>query len=323
MHDISPELALVDGALAERERDRLPEPEDCLAQRPVAAPPPVEPSPALTLLASPPTPGPAELEPEAPPPQAEHESPVQGHGSPATRALAEQPADTAPAPVDVVPAEPQAALLEPEPTVEPDPVAPEADADVVELEPEPEDADFEEVPEEPAPAVPVRMPEWVASDVPPESRGMRRKDRAQGRRERPRRIPRRVAVAASWVVLCGFLASPLLAFIPSPNGERPTLAPDGTQSVPDAGENAGHTLSWDPVPKAAGYSVVFVNNGVRSDRWSQSARLRLPAGTESERLVTYEWFVYPAFRDGAGYRYGPLVASGEVTMPTLAPTESS
>ena len=134
---------------------------------------------------------------------------------------------------------------------------------------------------------------------------------------------RRVAVAASWVVLCGFLASPLLAFIPSPNGERPTLAPDGAQSVPDAGENAGHALSWDPVPKAAGYSVVFVNNGVRSDRWSQSARLRIPAGTESEQLVTYEWFVYPAFRDGAGYRYGPLVASGEVTMPTLAPTESS
>ena len=332
MHDVSPELALVDGALAERERDRLPEPEDCLALRPDAAPT-VEPSPALTVLAPPPTPEPAELEPEAPPPpQAESESPVQGHLSPATLALAEQPADPAPAPVEVVPVEvvpvgPQTALAEPDTTVEPEPVAPGTEADVVEPETEPEDAEVEEVPEEPAPAVPVRMPEWVASDVPPQSRRRRRKDRAQARRsarrERPRRIPRRVAVAASWVVLCGFLASPLLAFIPSPNGERPTLASDGTQSVPDVGENAGNTLSWDPVPKAAGYSVVFVNNGVRSDRWSQSARLRIPAGTESEQLVTYEWFVYPAFRDGAGYRYGPLVASGEVTMPTLAPTESS
>jgi hypothetical protein len=93
--------------------------------------------------------------------------------------------------------------------------------------------------------------------------------------------------------------------------------------VPDVGENAGHQLRWEPVPEAAGYSVVFVNDGDRSDRWSETARLRLPAGTESEQLVTYEWFVYPAFRDGAGYRYGPLVASGDVTMPKLAPTESS
>ena len=171
------------------------------------------------------------------------------------------------------------------------------------------------------------MPEWVASDVPPKSRRTRRKDRARerrdARRERPRAARRRIAVAASWVVLCGFLASPLLAFIPSPSGERPTLAPDGVESVPDAGDDAGHALRWEPVPKAAGYSVVFVNDGVRSDRWSQDAELRLPAGTESEQLVTYEWFVYPAFRDGAGYRYGPLVASGEVTMPKLAPNESA
>ena len=92
----------------------------------------------------------------------------------------------------------------------------------------------------------------------------------------------RHGAASPWprlrVVLCGFLASPLLAFIPSPSGERPTLAPDGVQSVPDAGNDAGHALRWDPVPKAAGYSVVFVNDGVRSDRWSQGAELRLPPG---------------------------------------------
>lgn len=243
-----------------------------------------------------------------PAPASEREAPAERPWRLTPLPLAEPPADPVPAPVEVVPVEVPAAVVEP---------APEH-ALVVEPEQEAE---------EPAPPGPVRMPEWVASDVPPKSRRMRRKDKArarrEARRERPRAMRRRVAVAASWVVLCGFLASPLLAFIPSPNGERPTLAPDGVQSVPDAGENGGHQLSWEPVPKAAGYSVVFVNDGDRSDRWSETARLRLPAGTESEQLVTYEWFVYPAFRDGAGYRYGPLVASGEVTMPKLAPTESS
>ena len=211
---------------------------------------------------------------------------------------------------------------EPAPTAEwaPDVVQPEAPPPPPVEDAEPEAEELGDAVGEPAPAGPTSMPDWVASDVPPKSRRTRRKDgaraRRDARRDRPRAARRRVAVAASWVVLCGFLASPLLAFIPSPSGERPTLAPDGVQSVPDAGDDAGHALRWDPVPKAAGYSVVFVNDGVRSDRWSQGAELRLPAGAESEQLVTYEWFVYPAFRDGAGYRYGPLVASGEVTMPS-------
>ena len=308
MHDVSPELALVDGALAERERERLPEPEDCLAPHPLATAP-VEPLPALTLLAEP------EPVPDMPAPATKSEPPLEPSRRMPSLALAEPPADPAPAPVEVVvpvevvPVEVPAAVVEPEPVSEP----------ALAVEPD-EEAD------EPAPG-PVRMPEWVASDVAPKSRRLRRRAnkraRREARRERPRAMRRRVAVAASWVVLCGFLASPLLAFFPSPNGERPTLAPDGVQSVPDAGENAGHQLTWEPVPKAAGYSVVFVNDGDRSDRWSETARLRLPAGTESEQLVTYEWFVYPAFRDGAGYRYGPLVASGDVTMPKLAPTESS
>jgi hypothetical protein len=304
MHDVSPELALVDGALAERERERLPEPEDCLAPHPLATAP-VEPPPALTLLAEP-EPEPV---PDVPAPATESEPPLEPSRRAPSLALAEPPADPAPAPVEVVPFEVPAAVVEPEPVPEP----------ALAVEPD-EEAD------EPAPG-PVRMPEWVASDVAPKSRRLRRKAnkraRREARREQPRAMRRRVAVAASWVVLCGFLASPLLAFFPSPNGERPTLAPDGVQSVPDAGENAGHQLRWEPVPEAAGYSVVFVNDGDRSDRWSETARLRLPAGTESEQLVTYEWFVYPAFRDGAGYRYGPLVASGDVTMPKLAPTESS
>jgi len=319
MHDVSPELALVDDALAERERARLPDPDDCLAQRPVAATTPDTSAPALTLLSSPSAQELAALEPEVTPPRATESEP---------------PVDAAPP----LPAAGPAALVEAEPAAEPerrDVLPPAESVEVVEPESVPapvENADpiageLADASEEPAPAIPTRMPEWVASDVPPKSRRTRRKDRAQerraARRERPRAARRRLAVAASWVVLCGFLASPLLAFIPSPSGERPTLAPEGVESVPDAGDDAGHALRWDPVPKAAGYSVVFVNDGVRSDRWSQGAELRLPAGAESEQLVTYEWFVYPAFRDGAGYRYGPLVASGEVTMPMLAPTESS
>lgn len=329
VNDVSPELALVDDVLAARERAQLPEPGDCLAPRPAApaAPPPaVQPRPLPTDALG----EPAGHEPE----------PVEVGGGELV-ALVETGPEGVPAfapPVveaeDVV-TEAEAidraagarfaGLIEPaalvEPAAEPEPATePERAPEV-----EPRRADVEEAPAEPV--GPGRMPDWVASDVPPKNRRMRRQDRARerrdGRRDAKRPMRRRVAVAASWVVLCGFLASPLLAFIPSPSGERPTLEPDGRASVPDAGGAAGHVLSWDPVAKAAGYSVVFVNDGVRSDRWSQTARLRLPAGTEAEQLLTYEWFVYPAFRDGAGYRYGPLVASGEVTMPRLAPTESS
>lgn len=316
MHDVSPELALVDRVLAEQERDRLPDPDDCLAPRPAATPAPLALPTTLTLLSPPPPPS----------PPAEKQS-----------AEAVEPEVAAPAALELVVAPPEAA-----PATRVDPIGSDAEDEPStestavqmpvepELEPTParvEDTgppadDTASVAEVPAPAAPTRIPEWVASDVAPKSRRNRPKDRARARRE-PRPARRRVAVAASWVVLCGFLASPLLAFIPSPSGERPTLAPDGVESVPDAGDDVGHALRWDPVPKAAGYSVVFVNDGVRSDRWSERAGLRLPAGTESEQLVTYEWFVYPAFRDGAGYRYGPLVASGEVTMPKLAPTESS
>ncbi len=330
MHDVSPELALVDDALAARERGRLPEPDDCLASRPGAVVASAASPPTLTLLAPRESPQSVAIEPDAPPLSAtESEPPVGDRRRLSPLALAESPADPA--------------AVEPEPSVEPpapagpgpagtdlDVAEPEADPAAPPVEDaEPEADEPESAPVEgPAPILPSRMPEWVATDVAPKGRRERRRDRALARRERserPRALRRRVAVVVSWIVLCAFLASPLLAFFPSPNGERPTLAPapDGVAAVPDAGDQAGHTLSWDPVQEAAGYSVVFVSDGVRSDRWSQTAELRLPAGTESEHLVTYEWFVYPAFRDGAGYRYGPLVASGEVTMPMLAPTESS
>ena len=338
MDDVSPELALVDDALAARERGRLPEPDDCLASRPDGATASLPPT--LTLLA-PPEPKHAEIEPEVPSlPATESEPGVAGRPRHPMLALAESPADPASPSPDISSPDEQAALVELEPSAEPaDPVGPgptETDLDVAEPDakkalPAVEDAEprSEELesapPEEPAAAVPTRMPEWVASDATRKGRRARRRDGGRAGRERPRVRWRRVAVVASWIVLCGFLASPLLAFFPSSNDERPTLgaAPDGVELVPDAGDDGGRTLTWDPVPKAAGYSVVFVNDGVRSDRWSQTADLQLPAGTESEQLVTYEWSVYPAFRDGAGYRYGPLVASGEVTMPMLAPTESS
>jgi hypothetical protein len=288
MNDVSPELALVDPALAERERERLPDPDDCLAPRPAARPTLVPQPPALTLLSA--QPEEEAVVEEAPEPADEPD--VLDRGRRATLTLAEaSPAEPTGELVDEVPT-PAVALV-------PDVTAPD----------ETEELDV---------PAPTRMPEWVAPDTPPKRRPSRRKGRAGGRRP----VRRRVAVAASWVVLCGFLASPLLAFIPSPSGERPTLATDGIETVPNVGDPSdGHRLRWEPVPKAAGYSVVFVDDGVRSDRWSETAELRLPAGKETDQLVTYEWFVYPAFRDGAGYRYGPLTASGEVTMPQLPPTE--
>ena len=328
MHDVSPELALVDDALAARERGRLPEPDDCLAARPVAAVAAAASPPTLTLLAPPEAQQSAEIEPEAPP--ATESKPHAGDRRMLpTLALAGSPSD--PAVPEPEPSPELAAQAEPGQTGPGQEVAePEAKPALPRVADAEREGDETEsgAPDGPAPAVPTRMPEWVASDIPPRDRRARRRDRAlarRERRERPRALPRRVALVVSWIVLCAFLASPLLAFFPSPSGERPTLAaaPDGVDSVPNAGDRAGHTLSWAPVPQAAGYSVVFVNDGARSDRWSETAELRLPAGTESEQLVTYAWSVYPAFRDGAGYRYGPVVASGEVTMPMLAPTESS
>ena len=315
MHDVSPELALVDDSLAERERFRLPDPDDCLARPPTAAP--VVSPPTLTLMFPAPRQGrlPTVGSEGSPSPSSGESDVIRGRSFSKLELAA---------PLEAVSAEEPTADLASTAELRPAETSMEV-ADLVEdaeLEAEP----LGQAPPEPAPSVPTHMPEWVASDVAPKDHA-RRKHRAAARRSEPRERTRvgqrRVAAIASWVVLGGFLASPLLAFIPPPTGERPTLPPDVLEPVRNAEDDAGHSLSWEPVANAAGYSVAFVNAGVRSDRWSQTAELQLPVGTESEELVTYEWFVYPAFREGAGYRYGPLAASGDVTMPRLAPNEGS
>ena len=145
MHDVSPELALVDDALAERERGRLPEPDDCLAPRatPISTDPP---APTLALLCA------AESLPGSTRRCAARsgEPPAAWPRRLPALVLAEPPAETAPAVPEVLPVE--------EP-VEPEPLLQPLDEPEVALAPVPvEDADtpseeLEGAPEEAAPPV--------------------------------------------------------------------------------------------------------------------------------------------------------------------------
>ena len=167
MHDVSPELALVDGALAERERDRLPEPDDCLAPlRPPRAAP-VAPPPALTLLAPPPS---------RSPPRSSRRSrrrPPRARPLEASRRLhvAEPPAGPAPVPVEAAPASPRPRSSSPsrrpaELRVGGRVADPEAVVDVVETKPEVASDDAE--PEEPS--SPRRRPRAGARRPGPDAR---------------------------------------------------------------------------------------------------------------------------------------------------------
>ena len=76
-------------------------------------------------------------------------------------------------------------------------------------------------------------------------------------------------------------------------------------------------LSWRDVRDADLYNVVFMHGQQRVDRWVKGTRLafatRAGAGAEGRQL-DYRWYVYPLFRQGKGYRYGPLLARGEVRL---------
>jgi hypothetical protein len=76
-------------------------------------------------------------------------------------------------------------------------------------------------------------------------------------------------------------------------------------------------LSWRDVRDADLYNVVFMHGQQRVDRWVKGTRLafatRAGAGAEG-RPLDYRWYVYPLFRQGKGYRYGPLLARGEVRL---------
>ncbi len=88
-------------------------------------------------------------------------------------------------------------------------------------------------------------------------------------------------------------------------------------AVRPAQTGALQPLSWRDVRDADLYNVVFMHGQQRVDRWVKGTRLafatRAGAGAEG-RPLDYRWYVYPLFRQGKGYRYGPLLARGEVRL---------
>ena len=88
-------------------------------------------------------------------------------------------------------------------------------------------------------------------------------------------------------------------------------------AVRPAQTGALQPLSWRDVRDADLYNVVFMHGQQRVDRWVTGTRLafatRAGAGAEG-RPLDYRWYVYPLFRQGKGYRYGPLLARGEVRL---------
>lgn len=81
----------------------------------------------------------------------------------------------------------------------------------------------------------------------------------------------------------------------------------------------GVLLRWKPARKAALYNLVILAGGKRVDAWPKRnvyrfeppVSLRPPKGGS----LAVEWFVYPAFEGGEGFRYGPLLARGSARIP--------
>jgi hypothetical protein len=87
--------------------------------------------------------------------------------------------------------------------------------------------------------------------------------------------------------------------------------------------SASTVITWPPVPAAIVYNVIFVAGDERVDVWSKDNRLALdgtprPASAETD----YEWFAYAGFRKGKAVRYGPIVAHGTVRTPRDAIPET-
>ena len=136
----------------------------------------------------------------------------------------------------------------------------------------------------------------------------------------PRRALRGAVTAGAWIVLAGIVASPLLAFLP------PSQAPSIIDALPlpaaqEGGDTVvtGPTLSWRAVTGVSLYNLILVRGSHRVDLWptKPSARVTRPEqfGAPGTPVVTYSWFVYPAFRLASGkMRYGAVVAHGSIAV---------
>ena len=165
-----------------------------------------------------------------------------------------------------------------------------------------------------------------------------------------RRFERWAAVAA-WLVLAAFVGSSFLAFIgPTEIAGQPTfdrdveggLMPSGTTpaerraetmrtskrsrpTVPAPKPAEGVLLRWPSVKRASLYNVVIMAGGRRVDAWPTRNRYRFsaPSGVSAAKglaTIPFRWFVYPAYRNGDGFRFGPLLAKGAAQV--VAPRSS-
>jgi hypothetical protein len=136
-----------------------------------------------------------------------------------------------------------------------------------------------------------------------------------------RRALRGVVTVGGWVALAGIIASPLLAFLP-PNGAPSIVdalrAPLPATAAPNGAEPRS-TIRWRPVPGASFYNLILVRGSRRVDFWPTKPTARVTrsqrAGTPATPVVTYAWFVYPAFRSAPGkVRYGTVVDHGSIAV---------
>jgi hypothetical protein len=125
----------------------------------------------------------------------------------------------------------------------------------------------------------------------------------------------------SWLVVAAFLATSLLAFIPSGESAQSDFldsAADGP-SAPAASvrgrELVGRRLviSWPVGAGVAAYKVILVRGDERIDRWVSRASLEV-GGIPAGHPETYTWYVYPAFTVPGGHRFGALLAKGSITV---------
>lgn len=72
-------------------------------------------------------------------------------------------------------------------------------------------------------------------------------------------------------------------------------------------------LRWPAVAGASYYDLILIADGTRIDLWPSDSQVQLPAPT-GEHARTYQWFVYPAYRDNRGTRYGALIEHGTATI---------
>ena len=100
----------------------------------------------------------------------------------------------------------------------------------------------------------------------------------------------------------------------APQKTATASAPPKATTVTSAPRSVGaKVVRWKAVPGADYYNVIFRRNGKRAlDLWPTTASASVATG--ALQPGEYEWYVYPGFRSGGTRRYGPIAASGRLTI---------